>query len=69
MVHLSSPTAIAIAVFYSLLTFFIAPYIFYHYVPLTKRFNDPCLVGFILGFLLSITLWVLVGKNYIYKTR
>jgi len=61
MSHLSSPTSIGIMIFYSLLTFFIGPYI-------TAPFmgHDPvqCIAGFLLGFTISIILWIKVGRFY-----
>ena len=61
MVHISSPTGIGIMIFYSLLTFFITPYLMYSFV---KEFNDPCMVGMIIGFTISIILWHNIGKYY-----
>ncbi len=58
--HLSSSTSISIMVFYSLLTFFIGPY-------LTRSFidnkPDNCVAGFTLGFAISIILWIKYGKK------
>ncbi len=64
MVHLSSPTMIAIMVFYSILTFFIGPLI-------TRMFlaehPDQCVAGFLLGFTISILLWMKYGRKYAKK--
>jgi len=64
MVHLSSPTMIVIMVFYSLLTFFIGPLI-------TRMFlaehPDQCVAGFLLGFTISILLWMKFGRKYAKK--
>jgi len=61
MSHLSSPTSIAIMIFYSILTFFIGPYI-------TAPFmgHDPiqCIAGFLVGFTISIILWMKFGIHY-----
>ena len=61
MVHLSSPTMMGIMVFYSLLTFFLGPVI-------TRRFMadhpDQCVAGFLLGFTVSILLWMKYGRHY-----
>ena len=64
MSHLSSPKSIMAMIFYSLLTFFIVPSI-------TRPFfkdccEDPCLIGFLIGFTISIILWVKFRK-YLYK--
>ncbi len=61
MVHLSSPTMMGIMVFYSLLTFFLGPVV-------TRRFMsdhpDQCVAGFLLGFTVSIFLWMKYGRHY-----
>ena len=66
MTHLSSPQSVAMMVFYSALTFFIMPYITR---PFAKKMKDPCLVGFVVGFLISIALWHFVGRYYVMKIR
>lgn len=64
MVHLSSPTMIGIMIFYSILTFFIGPMI-------TRMFlaehPDQCVAGFLLGFTISILLWMKYGRKYAKK--
>ena len=61
MVHLSNPTMYGIMVFYSLLTFFLGP-IF------TRSFMgdhpDQCIAGFLLGFTVSIFMWMKYGRHY-----
>ena len=62
MTHLSNPTTIAIMVFYSLLTFFIGPF-------LTRPFlqddhPDQCVAGFLVGFTISILLWMKFGRKF-----
>lgn len=61
MVHLSSPTMMGIMVLYSLLTFFLGPVV-------TRRFMsdhpDQCVAGFLLGFTVSILLWMKYGRHY-----
>ena len=61
MVHLSSPTTISIMVFYSFLTFFLGPLI-------TRTFlgehPDQCVAGFLLGFTISVFLWMKFGRHY-----
>ena len=61
MSHLSSPMSIAIMVFYSFLTFFIGPFITR---PFFKDHPDNCVAGFLLGFTISILLWMKVGRHY-----
>ncbi len=62
MVHLSSPTTISIMVFYSFLTFFLGPLI-------TRTFlgehPDQCVAGFLLGFTISVFLWMKYGRHYV----
>lgn len=58
MSHLSSPTRVMAMVFYSILTFFVGPFLTR---PLISKFPDPCLPGFVLGFCMSILLWCKFG--------
>ncbi len=64
MVHLSSPTMIGIMIFYSILTFFLGPMI-------TRMFlaehPDQCVAGFLLGFTISVLLWMKYGRKYAKK--
>lgn len=61
MVHLSNPTTIAIMVFYSFLTFFLGPLV-------TRMFlaehPDQCVAGFLLGFTVSVLLWMKYGRKF-----
>ena len=61
MSHLSSPTSIAIMIFYSILTFFIGPFITR---PFFKDHPDQCVAGFLVGFTISILLWMKIGRHY-----
>ena len=61
MSHLSSPMSIAIMVFYSLLTFFVGPFIT---KPFLKEHPDHCIAGFLVGFTISILLWMKIGRHY-----
>jgi hypothetical protein len=61
MSHLSSPMSIAIMIFYSLLTFFVGPFITR---PFLKDHPDHCVAGFLVGFTISILLWMKVGRHY-----
>jgi hypothetical protein len=54
--------AIGIMVFYSVLTFFIGPFISGF---LMKEHPDHYIGGFLLGFTISILLWMKVGRYYI----
>ena len=60
MVHLSNPTTMAIMAFYSFLTFFLGPLI-------TRSFMndhpDQCIAGFLLGFTVSVFLWMKYGRK------
>ena len=64
MVHLSSPTMIGIMIFYSLLTFFIGPMITRIFL---AEHPDQCVAGFLLGFTISILLWMKFGRKYVKK--
>ena len=61
MFHLSSPMSIAIMVFYSFLTFFVGPFITR---PFLKEHPDHCIAGFLVGFTISILLWMKIGRHY-----
>jgi len=69
MVHMYSKRNIMETFGYSLLTFFIAPYVL---VQLTgvinmKNFDDPCQMAFIVGFVISLILWNVFTKKNVYK--
>lgn len=61
MSHLSNNTMVGIMIFYSFLTFFLGPLI-------TRNFMDDhpdqCVAGFLLGFTVSVFLWMKYGRNY-----
>ena len=61
MSHLSTPVSVSIMVFYSLLTFFIGPLITR---PFMNDHPDQCIAGFLLGFTISIFLWMKYGRHY-----
>jgi len=60
MVHLSNPKVIAAMTVYSIITFFVMPTITR---PFFKEYNDPCIMGFLIGFVVSAILWVKFGRN------
>lgn len=64
MHNLSNNTTIAIMVFYSILTFFVAPYVAGIYL---KNNPNHDIIGFTVGFIISVILWMKVGRNYITK--
>lgn len=59
MSHLSSSMRVGIMVFYSILTFFVGPFI----TKAVSTSNNSIVAGFVLGFAVSILLWITVGKN------
>ena len=61
MYHLSSPMSIAIMIFYSFLTFFVGPFITR---PFMSDHPDQCVAGFLVGFTISILLWMKIGRHY-----
>ncbi len=61
MVHLTNSKTIMIMIFYSLLTFFIAPLITR---PFMNDHPDQCIAGFLLGFTISIFLWMKYGRHF-----
>jgi hypothetical protein len=64
MVHLSNPTMIGIMIFYSILTFFIGPLITQMFL---AEHPDQCVGGFLLGFTISVLLWMKYGRKYAKK--
>ena len=62
MTHLSTPLSIGAMIFYSLLTFFIGPYLV---KPFINRKQDPCPTGFLVGFTISVVLWMNFKNNLI----
>jgi len=63
MVHLSSTKSIMAMVFYSFLTFFLGPLLTR---PFLKNHPDQCVFGFLLGFTISVFLWMKY-RNMLYK--
>lgn len=61
MSHLSTPVSVGIMIFYSLLTFFITPYLTSVFLP---EHPDKCVAGFLLGFTISVILWMKYGRYY-----
>jgi len=59
MSHLSSSSSIMAMVFYSFLTFFLGPFLTR---PFLGNHPDQCIAGFLLGFTISILLWMKFGK-------
>lgn len=60
MSHLSSNMRIGTMVLYSFLTFFLGPLITR---PFMEEHPDQCIAGFLLGFTISIFLWMKYGRN------
>lgn len=60
MTHIDSPKKIAIMIFYSLLTFFVGPLVTR---PFLNEHPDQCVAGFLLGFTVSVLLWMKVGRK------
>lgn len=58
--HLSSPMGFLIMIFYSLLTFFVGPYLT---LPFLESGPENCVAGFTVGFAISVFLWLKFGKN------
>ena len=61
MTHLSTRTSILAMVFYSLLTFFIGPYVTSMAFP--SGDPDKCVAGFTAGFAVSVFLWLLYNDR------
>ena len=60
MSHLSTPSRVLAMALYSVLTFVVGPYV-------TRLFlsdhPDQCVAGFLLGFTVSIFLWMKFGRK------
>ena len=61
MTHLSTNASIMAMVFYSLLTFFLGPLVTR---PFMKDHPDQCVAGFLLGFTVSVFLWMKFGRKF-----
>ena len=62
MHNLSNNTTIGIMVFYSFLTFFLAPYVA---GMVLKNNPNHDVIGFAVGFVISVILWIQVGRGYV----
>ena len=62
MSHLSTTKSIGAMIFYSFLTFFLGPLITR---PFLGSHPDQCIGGFLLGFTISIFLWMKYGKQLV----
>lgn len=60
MVHLSNYKSIGIMVFYSILTYFLGPLMTR---PFMTDHPDQCVAGFLLGFTISVFLWMKFGRK------
>ena len=66
MTHLSTNASIMAMVFYSLLTFFLGPLVTR---PFMKDHPDQCVAGFLLGFTVSVFLWMKFGRKLLAKMK
>ncbi len=60
MSHLSTSASTAAMIFYSLITFFVAPFLTR---PVMGDHPDQCIAGFLVGFTISILLWMKFGRH------
>ena len=60
MVHLSNQKTIMAMVFYSAITYFIGPLVTR---PFMGDHPDQCIAGYLLGFTISIFLWMKYGRH------
>lgn len=58
--HLSTTNRIMAMIFYSIITFFVTPLLTSSFY---ENHEDPCIAGFVLGFAISILLWMKFGKD------
>ena len=55
-----------IMLFYAVLTFFVGPKVS---KMLKLDSKDPCMIGMVLGFVVSLVLWKQFGYNMVYKGK
>lgn len=55
MVHLSNDQSIGAMVFFSVITYFVGPMVTR---PFMKDHPDQCVAGFLLGFTISVFIWM-----------
>lgn len=65
MSHLSTASSFGAMCFYSLLTFFIMPFITTPLLP--GNSPDKCVAGFAIGFAISVFLWLMFNNKLISK--
>ena len=61
MVHLSNSKTILMMTVYSILTYFAGPLITR---PFMGDHPDQCVAGFLLGFTISVFIWMKYGRHY-----
>jgi len=60
MVHLSNQQTIMTMIFYSALTYFVGPLVTR---PFLGEHPDQCIAGYLLGFTISVFLWMKYGRH------
>ena len=60
MVHLSNQKTIMTMIFYSAITYFIGPLVTR---PFLGEHPDQCIAGYLLGFTISVFLWMKYGRH------
>ena len=60
MVHLSNQKTIMAMIFYSAITYFIGPVVTR---PFMGDHPDQCIAGYLLGFTISVFLWMKYGRH------
>ena len=60
MVHLSNQKTIMAMIFYSAITYFIGPLVTR---PFMGDHPDQCIAGYLLGFTVSVFLWMKFGRH------
>jgi len=60
MVHLSNQKTIMAMIFYSVITYFIGPLVTR---PFLGDHPDQCIAGYLLGFTISVFLWMKYGRH------
>ena len=66
MTHLSTNASVCAMIFYSLVTFFLTPYLTSPFIP--GGGPEKCVAGFTLGFAISIMLWFMYKDQLTHNT-
>ena len=67
MVHLETKETFMYCLLLASVTFFLTPYILLRVLGVTKTLDDPCEMGFLVGFTIAMFLWNFKIKKIVYS--